>query len=326
MQKKTDIHRLQLAKNVIEMEAEALQLTAGRLDSHFSYAVDAILDCTGRVIVTGIGKSGLIGRKIAATLSSTGTTAYFVHAAEAAHGDLGMIESTDVLLALSNSGESPEVLALLPILKRKGITIIAMTGRIDSTLAKESNIHLNVSVEREACPLGLVPTTSTTVALAMGDALALSLLDERGFGAEDFALSHPGGSLGRRLLVRVTDIMHQGDDLPVVNESVSLKDALLEMTRKGLGMTAVTDDQGHLTGVFTDGDLRRALDITLDLSQLSIQGVMTKSPCTIRADRLASEALRMMETRKVNGLLVTDSEHYLVGALNMHDLLQAGVV
>jgi arabinose-5-phosphate isomerase len=318
--------RLVQAREVLTIEAEAITRLAERLDGPFSAAVDIILACRGRVVVTGIGKSGHVGRKIAATLASTGTPSFFVHPAEAAHGDLGMITADDVVLALSNSGESDEVLALLPALKRKGLPIISLTGRQESTLAREADVHLDAQVEREACPLGLAPTSSTTAALALGDALAVTLLTERGFKAEDFALSHPGGSLGRRLLVHVRDVMHAGSALPVVESGSSLKDALLEMTRKGLGMTAVVNSSGQLQGIFTDGDLRRTLDMTLDLSGLVIDSVMHAKPRTILAHKLASEAANLMEEHKVNGLLVLDEHGQLVGALNMHDLLKAGVV
>lgn len=326
MQKRTDEQRLILAREVLEIEADALHSMAGRLNGDFCRAMDAILGTSGRLIVTGMGKSGHIARKIAATLASTGTPAYFVHPAEAAHGDLGMITNADILLALSNSGESAEVLALLPALKRKGVTLIAMTGRAESTLAREANIHLDTWVEREACPLGLAPTASTTAALAMGDALAVALLEEREFQEEDFALSHPGGSLGRRLLVRVADLMHQNDELPVVNSGASLKEALLVMTEKGLGMTAIVDAQNRLLGIYTDGDLRRTLDKTQDLSTLRVDDVMTVSPHTIAAGRLATEAVRLMELKKITGLMIVDENQHLLGALHMHDLLKAGVV
>lgn len=318
--------RLALAREVLDIEAAALRSLAQRLDQHFLAAVDLILACTGRVIVTGIGKSGHIGKKIAATLASTGTPSFFMHPAEAAHGDLGMVTTTDIILALSNSGESDEVIALLPALKRKGIAVIAMTGRPQSTLAREASVHLDAAVEKEACTLGLAPTTSTTAALALGDALAVTLLDARQFKPEDFALSHPGGSLGRRLLVHISDLMHSGDALPVVTLGTSLKEALLEMTRKGLGMTAVLGADGRLAGIFTDGDLRRTLDRTLDLAGVIIDDVMHPQPRTIAAKLLATEAAKEMELRKINGLLVVDDSGRLIGALNMHDLLKAGVV
>lgn len=318
--------QLALAREVLHIEADAIVSMAQRLGDAFLAAIDLVLACPGRVIVTGIGKSGHIGRKIAATLASTGTPSFFMHPAEAAHGDLGMVTTRDVILALSNSGESDEIIALLPALKRKGIAIIAMTGRPQSTLAQEANVHLDVAVDKEACTLGLAPTTSTTAALAMGDALAVTLLDARDFKPEDFALSHPGGSLGRRLLVHISDVMHSGDALPVVRSGASLKDALLEMTRKGLGMTAVLDKDGRLAGIFTDGDLRRTLDHSLDLAGLTIDDVMGKQPRTIAANLLAAEAAKEMELRKINGLLVVDGNGALIGALNMHDLLKAGVV
>lgn len=318
--------RLALAREVLNIEADALRSMAQRLEDRFLAAVDLVLACTGRVIVTGIGKSGHIGSKIAATLASTGTPSFFMHPAEAAHGDLGMVTTSDVILALSNSGESDEIIALLPALKRKGIPIIAMTGRPQSTLAREATVHLDAAVEKEACTLGLAPTTSTTAALALGDALAVTLLDARQFQPEDFALSHPGGSLGRRLLVHIRDLMHSGDALPVVRLGTPLKDALLEMTRKGLGMTAVLAADGSLAGIFTDGDLRRTLDRTLDLAGVIIDDVMHPQPRTIAAKLLATEAAKEMELRKINGLLVVDDHGRLIGALNMHDLLKAGVV
>ena len=318
--------RLALAREVLNIEADALRSMAQRLEDSFLAAVELVLACTGRVIVTGIGKSGHIGCKIAATLASTGTPSFFMHPAEAAHGDLGMVTTSDVILALSNSGESDEVIALLPALKRKGIPIIAMTGRPQSTLAREASVHLDAAVDKEACTLGLAPTTSTTAALALGDALAVTLLDARQFRPEDFALSHPGGSLGRRLLVHIRDVMHSGDALPVVPLGTSLKDALLEMTRKGLGMTAVLAADGTLAGIFTDGDLRRTLDRTLDLAGVRIDDVMHPQPRTIAANLLATEAAKEMELRKINGLLVVDEHGRLIGALNMHDLLKAGVV
>ncbi|MEC5208592.1 arabinose-5-phosphate isomerase [Vogesella perlucida] len=318
--------RLALAREVLNIEADALRSMAQRLEDSFLAAVELVLACTGRIIVTGIGKSGHIGCKIAATLASTGTPSFFMHPAEAAHGDLGMVTTSDVILALSNSGESDEVIALLPALKRKGIPIIAMTGRPQSTLAREASVHLDAAVDKEACTLGLAPTTSTTAALALGDALAVTLLDARQFRPEDFALSHPGGSLGRRLLVHIRDVMHSGDALPVVPLGTSLKDALLEMTRKGLGMTAVLAADGTLAGIFTDGDLRRTLDRSLDLAGLTIDDVMHPQPRTIAANLLATEAAKEMELRKINGLLVVDEHGRLIGALNMHDLLKAGVV
>jgi len=299
---------------------------AEKLNGAFSQAISFILACKGRVVVTGMGKSGHVARKIAATLASTGTPAFFVHPAEAVHGDLGMIMTDDVVLALSNSGESDEVMAMLPALKRRGITIIAMTGREQSSMAQLADLHLDAHVDKEACPLGLAPTTSTTAQLALGDAIAVTLMNEREFREEDFALSHPAGSLGRRLLVRVGDVMHTGDALPRVTIGASLKDALLEMSKKGLGMTSVVDANGALAGVYTDGDLRRTLDRSLNLAGLRIEDVMTRAPRTINASRLATEAVKQMESLKILSLLVVDDAQRLVGALNMHDLFKAGIV
>ena len=313
-------------RRVIEIEARALDALAARIDGSFSAACQAILAGRGRVVCTGMGKSGHVARKIAATLASTGTPAFYVHPGEAGHGDLGMITDADVVLALSYSGESDEVLMLLPVLKRQGNTVIAMTGRPQSTLARESDLHLDVSVPAEACPLDLAPTSSTTASLAMGDALAVALLDARGFTADDFARSHPAGSLGRRLLLHITDVMHAGDDLPCVRENASLSAALVEMSRKRLGMTAVVDDSGTLVGLFTDGDLRRALDTDLDVRSAGIAQVMTRNPRTIGADQLAVEAARLLEKHQINGLIVVDEAGRAVGALNIHDLLRAKVV
>lgn len=299
---------------------------ADRIDDQFRHAMTIILDCKGRVVVTGMGKSGHIARKIAATLASTGTPAFFLHPGEASHGDLGMITQDDAVIALSNSGESAEVTTILPLIKRRGAKLIGMSGNPASTLARESDAHLNVAVDKEACPHNLAPTASTTAALAMGDALAVALLDARGFTAEDFARTHPGGSLGRRLLVHVRDVMHTGEKLPVVDESARLKDALLEMTRKGLGMTAVVDGAGRLTGIFTDGDLRRTLEKAVDVHAANIADRMMRNPKTIGPDQLAVEAVERMQEMKINGLLVVDADQRLVGALNMHDLLKAGVV
>ncbi|QLI80479.1 KpsF/GutQ family sugar-phosphate isomerase [Chitinibacter fontanus] len=314
------------ACRVLEMEAAAISATVARLDAEqFNRACEMILACTGRVVVMGMGKSGHIARKIAATMASTGTPAMFVHPGEAAHGDLGMITRQDILLVLSNSGESDEVLAILPSLKRLATPIISLTGNPNSTLATQAQVHLDAGVQEEACPLNLAPTASTTVALALGDALAVALLEARGFQADDFALSHPGGSLGRKLLVHVRDLMHAGDALPVVQTTMSLRDALLEISRKGMGMTAVVDEQGLLQGVYTDGDLRRTLDRDFDLRTTLVSEVMTRNPATIEAQRLAAEAAAVMETRRINGLLVVDAG-VLVGAINMHDLLRARVV
>ncbi len=317
---------LELGRRTLSIEADAVRALTHRLDDAFLHAVDACLKCTGRVVVSGMGKSGHIGRKIAATLASTGTPAFFMHPAEASHGDLGMITAQDVVLALSNSGESLELVSILPLIKRKGTRLIAMTGNPQSTLAREADIHLDAGVAQEACPHNLAPTASTTAALALGDALAVATLYARGFTAEDFARTHPGGSLGRRLLVHVRDLMHTGEALPVVNEMASLKEALLEMTRKGLGMTAVVDANGRLSGIFTDGDLRRLLDRDVDVRALTIREVMKREPRTIADDVLAVEAVRLMQEAKVNGLLAVDAGGRLTGALNMHDLLRAGVV
>ncbi len=314
------------ARRVLDIEVDALRTMAGRLDRGFSDAVALILACTGRVVVTGMGKSGHVGGKIAATLASTGTPAFFMHPGEASHGDLGMIAHDDVVLALSNSGESGEIVSIVPLLKRRGAKLVAMTGNPASTLAREADAHLHTGVEKEACPLNLAPTASTTAALAMGDALAVALLDARGFSADDFARTHPGGSLGRRLLVHVRDVMHGGADLPRVGAAATLKAALFEMTQKGLGMTAIVDADGRVAGLFTDGDLRRALERPLDLRQAMIADLMTPNPKTIRADALAVAAVEKMDTLKINGLLVVDADDTLVGALNMHDLLRAGVV
>jgi arabinose-5-phosphate isomerase len=319
-------HLLTLARQVLDIEADALRALSTRLDSGFADAVNLILACNGRVVVSGMGKSGHIGGKIAATLASTGTPAFFMHPGEASHGDLGMIAPNDVVLALSNSGESNEIVSIVPLIKRRGAKLIAMTGNPHSTMAHEADVHLDASVDKEACPLNLAPTASTTAALALGDALAVALLDARGFSADDFARTHPGGSLGRRLLIHVRDVMHTGDALPSIDREASLKTALLEMTQKGLGMTAVVDATGKVAGVFTDGDLRRALEHALDLQQARVIDLMTLNPKTIRADELAVAAVEKMDTLKINGLLVIDADNKLVGALNMHDLLKAGVV
>jgi arabinose-5-phosphate isomerase len=316
---------LAMAKQVIDIEAQACQALSARLDHNFITACELMLKCDGRVIVTGMGKSGHIGGKIAATLASTGTPAFFVHPGEASHGDLGMITRRDVVIALSNSGETAEMLAILPVIKRLGTPLVALTGRPQSTLAKAAEAHLDVSVEREACPLNLAPTASTTAALVMGDALAVALLDARAFQPEDFALSHPGGTLGRRLLLRVQDVMHTGDQIPKVMYSQTIKQALIVISSGGLGMTTIVDEQQKLLGLFTDGDLRRILDQEeYDLNQ-PIERVMIRNPRTCTADKLAAEALAIMERDKINGLIVIDEESHVIGALNMHDLLRAGV-
>jgi arabinose-5-phosphate isomerase len=317
---------LAMGRRTLEIEAAAVSSLLDHVDAAFVDAVRALLACKGRVVVSGMGKSGHIGGKIAATLASTGTPSFFMHPAEASHGDLGMITGEDVVLALSNSGESPEILAIVPLIKRRGARLIALTGKPQSTLAGEADIHLYAGAVQEACPHNLAPTASTTAALAVGDALAVAALYARGFSAEDFARTHPGGALGRRLLVHVRDIMHKEAALPVVREGTAFREALLEMTRKGLGMTAVVNAAGGLVGVFTDGDLRRCLDRNIDMAATLIDAVMTRSPKTISEDALAAEAVHFMDEKKINGLLAIDSQGRLTGALNMHDLLRAGVV
>jgi arabinose-5-phosphate isomerase len=316
----------QLGRAVIQLEAEAVGALADRLDAAFERACEIMLQTPGRVIVVGMGKSGHIGGKIAATLASTGTPAFFVHPGEASHGDLGMITMTDVVLAISNSGETAEILTILPLIKRMGVKLVALTGNPTSTLARQADAHINVGVAQEACPLNLAPTASTTAALAMGDALAVALFQSRGFTEEDFARSHPGGMLGRRLLMYVSDIMHSGAKIPLVAEDASLREALLEMTGKGLGMTGVIDGGGRLCGIYTDGDLRRTLNRGDDVYKVKIRDVMTRSPKTTRADRLAAETVQLMRSANINGLFVVDDDNRVVGALNMHDLLKAGVV
>ncbi|MCG7491422.1 KpsF/GutQ family sugar-phosphate isomerase [Vibrio sp. Of14-4] len=311
---------------VLNTEIEALEQLEQYINDDFSNICKLILNNhDGKVVVMGIGKSGHIGKKIAATLASTGTSAFFVHPGEAAHGDLGMIKAGDILLAISNSGESSEILALFPVLKRLNIKVISMTGKPSSTMAKLSDYHLQVTVPREACPLGLAPTASTTATLAMGDALAVALLQARGFTAEDFALSHPGGALGRKLLLRLSDIMHTGDDLPLVTPETLVRDALLVISQKGLGMTAVVDKNQKLVGIFTDGDLRRILDKRVDIHNAKISDVMTTQPTTANPNILAAEGLNLMQDKSINGLILCDKDK-VVGALNMHDLLKAGVM
>ncbi|HGM2224626.1 TPA: SIS domain-containing protein [Neisseria gonorrhoeae] len=317
---------LDWAREVLHTEAEGLREIAAELDENFVLAADALLHCKGRVVITGMGKSGHIGRKMAATMASTGTPAFFVHPAEAAHGDLGMIVDNDVVAAISNSGESDEITAIIPALKRKDITLVCITARPDSTMARHADIHITASVSQEACPLGLAPTTSTTAVMALGDALAVVLLRVRAFTPDDFALIHPAGSLGKRLLLRVADIMHKGGGLPAVRLGTPLKGAIVSMSEKGLGMLAVTDGQGCLKGVFTDGDLRRLFQECDNFTGLSIDEVMHTHPKTISAERLATEALKVMQANHVNGLLVTDADGVLTGALNMHDLLAARIV
>lgn len=316
----------QLALAVLDTEISAITALRERINQQFLKACDFMLACDGRIVVIGMGKSGHIGGKIAATLASTGTPAFFVHPGEASHGDMGMITDKDVVLALSNSGETSEILTILPLIKRLGVPLIAMTGKTESTLAKSANAHVDVSVEREACPLGLAPTSSTTAALVMGDALAVALLEARGFTAQDFAMSHPGGLLGRRLLLHVSDIMHTGDAVPQINESALISDALIEMSAKGLGMTAVTNKQGEIVGIFTDGDLRRVLSQQINIHTQPLSSYVTRSCKTGRPDMLAAEALELMQRFKINALLLTDDKQQLQGAINMHDLLRAGVV
>lgn len=318
---------LRSSRQVIATEIDALVALQVRTDAGFTAACRLILACPGRVICIGMGKSGHIARKIAATLASTGTPAFFVHPGEASHGDLGMITDQDVVLALSNSGETEEILAIAPLLKRRGNRLIALTGRPHSSLARAADVHLDASVPAEACPLGLAPTSSTTVALVLGDALSVALLEARGFTAEDFARSHPAGSLGRRLLLRISDIMHSDDDVPKVGAEASLSEALVEMSRKRLGMTSIVDETGRLLGIYTDGDLRRTLDDDqVDLRLTPVTEVMGRTPKTIGPDQLASEAAHLMETHKISALVVVDAERRVVGALNIHDLLRARVV
>ena len=321
---------LKLADDTLQIEAHALETLRKRFlqeDAvHFVQSVSLLLNCKGRVVVSGIGKSGHIGRKIAATLASTGTPAMFVHPAEAAHGDLGMITHDDVFIAISYSGEAGELMAIASIIKRMGTRLIAMTGNPASGLAKLADVHLNVHVEKEACPLNLAPTASTTTTLALGDAIAVALLDARGFREDDFARSHPGGALGRRLLTMVSDIMRKGDDIPVVTAVTLLRDALFEITKKGIAMTSVVDHEGHAIGVFTDGDLRRLIEKRQDFSDIVIRDVMSKNPRTIAADKLAAEAVSIMEKFRINQLLVTDDNGKLIGALHIHDLTVAKVI
>ncbi|TDJ36177.1 MAG: KpsF/GutQ family sugar-phosphate isomerase [Gammaproteobacteria bacterium] len=317
---------LALAAEVLDIESRAVNQLKSRLDGSFTAACQLCLDTDGRVVVTGMGKSGHIGGKIAATLASTGTPSFFMHPAEASHGDLGMITSSDTLLAVSYSGETQEIVTILPLVKRMGAKLISMTGKPGSTLATAADVHLDVSVSEEACPLNLAPTASTTAALAMGDAMAVALLKYRGFTAEDFALSHPSGRLGKRLLLRVEDVMHTGDRVPVVGGEVNLSDGLVEMTQKGLGMTAIVDSGGRLLGIFTDGDLRRALDTGKDVHKTDMNSVMHRDCITARPDMMAAEAVRILEENKITALLIVDDDEVLVGALNIHDLFRAGVM
>jgi arabinose-5-phosphate isomerase len=317
---------LAMAREVLEIEARAVSDLIKKLDQQFVDAVDLILKSRGRVVVSGIGKSGHIARKIASTLASTGTPAFFVHPAEASHGDLGMVARDDVLIALSNSGESEELLAIVPMLKRQGAKLVAMTGNTRSTLAREADVSLYAGAEKEACPLNLAPTASTTAALALGDALAVALMQAKGFTRDEFAASHPGGSLGRRLLTHVRDAMRAGENAPRIGHGVTAMAGVVEMSRGRMGMTAVLDDEGRVLGIFTDGDLRRALEKGIDLRSARITDIMTRDPRTISPDKLAAEAVEIMERHKVNQLLVVDAERRLVGALNMHDLFRAKVI
>jgi len=317
---------IKLGRAVVETESQAVADLLQRIDDNFARACQFMLNCKGRIVVTGMGKSGHIGSKIAATLASTGSPAFFMHPGEASHGDLGMITPQDVVLAMSNSGETGELITIVPIIKRLGVPLISMTGNPQSTLSVEADVALDISVAKEACPLGLAPTASTTATLVMGDALAVALLEARGFTAEDFARSHPGGSLGRRLLVHVNDIMHKDNEIPRVAETATLKEALMEMTLKSLGMTAIVDKNDCLLGIFTDGDLRRTLDQGLDIHKLNVKEVMHSKCVRTSPDKLAAEALQVMQEKKINALLVIDNDNKLVGALNMHDMLRAGVV
>jgi len=316
----------QSAYNVIEVETAAIANLKQYINETFSQACELLHHSKGKIVVTGMGKSGHIANKIAATLASTGTPAFFVHPGEASHGDLGMIEKGDTVIAISNSGESIEILALYPVLKRLSIPIISLTGNEKSTMAREALFNLSIKVEKEACPLGLAPTSSTTATLVMGDAIAVALLEAKGFTANDFALSHPGGSLGRKLLLRISDIMHSNDDIPTVKNNQTISQALLEVSRKGLGMTAVVDDENTLVGIFTDGDLRRILDARIDIHQTPISQVMTENCVTINEHTLAAEALAVIESKKISGLIVVNEKNNPVGAFNMHDLLRAGVL
>jgi len=315
-----------MAREALAIEAQAVSALADRLNDQFSQAAQAILDCKGRVILIGVGKSGLIAKKIAATFASTGTPSFFVHATEASHGDLGMITHEDVVIALSNSGSTEELVAVLPAIARRGAKIVAMTGKLESALARQADLVLDCGVEKEACPLNLAPTASTTAALALGDALAVVVLKARGFSEEDFALSHPGGSLGRKLLTHVSDVMRKGDRIPMVPPSASISNAILEITKKGLGMTAVVSPDHKLLGIFTDGDLRRLIEQGLDLRGLMVSEVMNSAPKCISANKLAVEAVRMMEVCHISQVVVTDAENFIVGALNFHDLFEAKVV
>ena len=326
MTKTSSKNTLERARQVLEIEAQEILSLANRLDDHFVNAVQLILHCDGRVVVSGMGKSGHIGRKLASTFASTGTPSFFMHPAEASHGDLGMITSNDVVIFLSNSGKSDELLSILPVIKRIGAKIISITGNTDSELARESEIHLSAHVSQEACPLGLSPTASSTASLALGDALAICVLDQRAFTAEDFARSHPGGSLGKRQVVRVKDIMREVDKAPSIKEDALLSDAILEISLKGLGFTAIVNAQSEPIGIFTDGDLRRQLSKEVDYEKQSIKEIMNKNPKTIFDDQIIIDAINLMDLNKINGILVVNRENKLVGAFNMHDLFKAKVI
>lgn len=315
----------QAGKKVLKIELEGLDQLGKHINVDFNRACEAIYRCNGKIVVMGMGKSGHIGCKIAATFASTGTPAFFVHPAEASHGDLGMVTAQDIVLAISNSGESNEILALIPVLKRLHVPLLCITSNPESTMGKAADIHLSIQVSPEACPLGLAPTTSTTATLVMGDAIAVALLQARGFTADDFALSHPGGALGRKLLLRVSDIMHSGADIPRVTPQASLREALLEITQKNLGMTTICDEQGHIVGIFTDGDLRRVLDMNIDLNRASILDVMTTGGIRVTPNTLAVDALNLMQSRHITSVMVAEDDQ-LVGVLHMHDMLRAGVV
>ncbi|WP_299790793.1 KpsF/GutQ family sugar-phosphate isomerase [uncultured Shewanella sp.] len=317
----------QWGRNVIDIERNALDNLYQYVDStEFAHACQLILECTGKVIVMGMGKSGHIGNKISATLASTGTPAFFVHPGEASHGDLGVLSENDIILAISNSGEASEILTLMPVIKRMGLPVIAVTGKPESNMAKLSIVHLCIEVPEEACPLGLAPTSSTTATLVMGDALAVALLQARGFTKDDFALSHPGGSLGRKLLLKVSDVMHKGSELPLVSHNICITDALYEISKKGLGMTAVVDEKSKLVGIFTDGDLRRVIDAEVNLRKTSISDVMSRGCVTVSDNILAAQALKVMEEKDINGLIVIDEQQQPIGALNMLDMVKAGVI
>ena len=322
----TTLNFIEQGLRVLDVERQALSDIAQYVDENFNNACQLMYDCEGRIIVIGMGKSGHIGNKIAATLASTGSPAFFVHPGEASHGDLGMITKNDVVMLISNSGETSEVLNIIPVLKRLGAKMISMTGNTQSTMATLANVHVCIKVEKEACSLGLAPTSSTTATLAMGDAMAVALLEARGFTADDFALSHPGGSLGKRLLLTLKDVMHSGANTPIIDVSQTVKDALIEMSAKGLGMTAIVDENQQLVGLFTDGDLRRILEQRIDIHTTQIDVVMTKSCTTATQDILAAEALNIMEHKRINGLIVVNEKNQPIGALNMQDLLKAGVL